>query len=667
MKRYLYILILFLYSLIFPLNAQNISSWEDYLVELYEYDSYNESAIEYFYELYDRLSDHPLDLNSLKYDQLKQFIFLNEAQLKCFWNYLEINRPLYSVYELKNIPLLDKRTLNLLKPFFCVQDVDNKQNKVYKRWKRVKQELIYGTRFTLQNKKGYNKNRKDTARLSPYLGNKYAHIIRYRLDIKDIDSNKSFGLLLDNDAGEPMFSSYNPVFDFSTFFFHYRGNKLLKTLVLGDFRVSFGQGLVANHNYFSFGMANVSNKQNRSFGIRPHNSVNESNYLRGFGIMFGSDFWDLSLFGSLTRRDGKVISDTILSTKSDGLHRIERDFEKKHSFLERIGGVNLRINKSGFALGFTGVYTDYGNAYFNSFKRLDKLYSFKGKRRFNFGIDYHYSTPNITSFGECAWQEKGFRALLLGLNLHPYTFANFTFLYRNYQKEYESPIAKSFSRGGRINNEEGVYIGIEVVPFRKWRFASFVDIYKFPWVRYGKKTGESGKLIAMQIRYLMNDFIDLQTKIRKRYYENYETLQTKFEFRYSVSDKIRFYIGGDCNCYNKPSDITSNSFSIYQQFTYLPNEKLDLNLFLGYIPKIGLHAPIFMKERRMLYDFGISSMFDKGLRSSVLIKYNLSSHVCCYFKVGNNHFFHKKQIGQGRELILGKNKTDLSILMKIKI
>ena len=62
------------------------------------------------------------------------------------------------------------------------------------------------------------------------------------------------GLTAEKDAGEPFFCKYNKKgYDFYSAYFFLQDVKKLKSLAIGNYRVSFGYGLVINTGGFSFG------------------------------------------------------------------------------------------------------------------------------------------------------------------------------------------------------------------------------------------------------------------------------------------------------------------------------------------------------------------------------------------------------------------------------
>src|SRR5690554_2955759 len=104
---------------IHTLQAQE-TDWRVLVEQMAEEEEPRAGAIENFYEELLYLENNPMDLNSLSRDQLERFPLLSLEEVNSLMDFLEKNRPLYTVYELRNVPRLDYQTVALILPFFRV-------------------------------------------------------------------------------------------------------------------------------------------------------------------------------------------------------------------------------------------------------------------------------------------------------------------------------------------------------------------------------------------------------------------------------------------------------------------------------------------------------------------------------------------------------------------
>lgn len=101
-----------------------------------------------------------------------------------------------------------------------------------------------------QQKKGYCSYPDSVLQQYPnrkYLGEPFYHSLRYSYAF---DERIQFGLVAEKDAGEPFWNEYHKGYDYySMHLFLKDMNKWLKSLAIGDYKISFGQGLVISNDF----------------------------------------------------------------------------------------------------------------------------------------------------------------------------------------------------------------------------------------------------------------------------------------------------------------------------------------------------------------------------------------------------------------------------------
>lgn len=190
-------------------------------------------------ELSRRLQE-PVNLNAATKRQLEQFPFLTDIQIENLLAYVYIHGQMQTIYELQLVEEMDKRTIDLLLPFVCVRAV-----KAGRGYPALKSILKYGKHETLARldvpfyiRKGYEKN---------YLGPSLYHSLRYNFHYGDY---LQIGVTGEKDAGEPFFALHNRKgYDYYSFYFLIKNLGRLKALALGNYRLSFGQGLVLSTDF----------------------------------------------------------------------------------------------------------------------------------------------------------------------------------------------------------------------------------------------------------------------------------------------------------------------------------------------------------------------------------------------------------------------------------
>ena len=144
----------------FLLNSPSIyaqqDTWREKLAQLAEDEELDESAIDNMYEELSTLENNPINLNTVSREQLERFPLLSFEQATSLADFLEKNRPLYSVYELRNVPRLDYNTIQLILPFFYAgETLAQKSPSIDKIIKNGKNEVQFRFDKTLDERAGY--------------------------------------------------------------------------------------------------------------------------------------------------------------------------------------------------------------------------------------------------------------------------------------------------------------------------------------------------------------------------------------------------------------------------------------------------------------------------------------------------------------------------------
>ena len=336
MKRLWITLLVYLLINSYNLNSQNIYSvdkWMEYMQELAS-ETEDEARIENLYTDLSYLVEHPFELNSVTENELKRLPFLSDQQITSLLTYRTKYGKLVTLYELKNMEGMDFDTISLLLPFVYIGDIS-----VNKRPFSVKNLLKYGSnelqiRYDkcFQQKKGYCSYPDSILQQYPnrkYLGEPFYHHLRYSYAF---DDRLQLGVVAEKDAGEPFWNSYHKGYDFYSVHLFFKDiNKWLKSLAIGDYKISFGQGLVISNDFTPGRSSIVAQAERRTNGFRRHFSTNENDYFRGMASTVALKQFYISLFYSYRKLDAGVDNNEVSSFKTDGLHRLERDWEKKHT------------------------------------------------------------------------------------------------------------------------------------------------------------------------------------------------------------------------------------------------------------------------------------------------------------------------------------------------
>lgn len=681
MKAKLALLFIFL-LLVLTASAQLVSDPQQVIADIIdEHTSSSDSEQDYTEQVDEllQLAENPLNLNAARKSDLQKLFFLSDFQIESLLNYRDSTGKILSVYELQLVAGFDLIDVERLIPFVVagevvepvrVSDFTQGKNDFYTRYKTL-----------LQTPVGFEK---DYGSSGKYLGGKYALYTRYRFNANRLQ----VGLTTENDAGEPLFDGTFPLgFDYLSGYAQVNDIGRIKRLVVGDFRAEFGQGLTF-WNSLTFGKsASVVGLHKRGRGIVPHSSAYESLFLRGAGITLNFKNIDFSLLASYQKIDGKLV-DTVSSGElafsslpETGYHRTVSEIASRRNIPELVTGSNITLTLNKLRLGTTAVYSRiYGENQNNQ-----PIYSLTpaSTEKLAMGINADYYYRQHLFFGEIAFNLFSQKmAALAGGQLKLSNRVHLSVLGRSYSTTFNPRYTAALAEGSGATNEKGLLMGLSLLAAKGWKISGYIDLYQFPWMRYGVYSPSAGR-----------DFLFLSEHSLNTYF------QVSFRYRYKQDEKN---MTGD----NIPitSTLTQTRQGFRTQLTYQPNPLVnmrstleisnyrtdslsdgeygyllaqDININLQRTPlSIRLRFAIFdteswntrlySYESDLLYSFTVPAYYSNGTRIMAMLKYSPSKGVDLWLRYAQTHYPGSATIGSGPDLIMGNTRSEVKCMVRVK-
>lgn len=448
------------------------------------------------FEYLEGYATNPIDLNTASAKALEEFGMLSELQVQGLVNYRREVGQVFSVYELLNVPSWDRVTVLKVLPYVTLSATKAKEPFSFARaFKYSRSTLFARYQRIVEEQKGYTP-REEGSTAQRYLGSPDRIYSRYRLTYKD---RMSIGLTMEKDAGEEFFKGSNKKgFDFYSGHFYLKDlNKNVAAVVVGDFQIYMGQGLLM---WAGFGMRKspaVLNVKRIASPIRAYTSANEAQFMRGAAttLQFGKrNQWEVTPFVSYRGRDANISAiDTldgelfetdiaeVSSFQNFGFHRTASEIADRNSLKIFSTGATIKYRGDNWHIASNTVFNRL-SAPLNRGSDPYQTFFFQGQQLLNTSLDYSYSYKQFQFFGETALSDNGGIATSNGLlaNLDPKL--NFAMLYRNYSRNYQHIFGNSFGERVGVNNETGIYMGLEAMPMAGLKISGYVDMYKFPWL-----------------------------------------------------------------------------------------------------------------------------------------------------------------------------------------
>lgn len=685
MKRFILHIILIL-CCSYTLRAQDAATTTEQLIaDIFEqYTAESEETIDYdsFFEDLIFYSQNPINLNQATRDQLDKLPFLSDIQVENILSYVYESGGMQTIYELQLVDGLDMTDIRRMLPFVNVGEAIDQTKKIYWRdlLKYGKNELLFRLDKGLETKEGYQflpEEDPNSIEINSknYSGNSLYHSLRYKFHFKD---RIQFGFTGEKDAGEQFWGAMHKGYDFYSAHAQLNDFGKFKTIVAGDFRANFGQGLVL-HPEFGMGKSSyVLNVTPHNSGLKKFSSTDESNFFRGGGATIRLGKFDFSAFYSNKMIDGDTLNGTFATIIKTGYHRTTDELGKKHTVNQQILGGNATYTFSNFQLGFTAVHTQLDNR-LEPDKTVYNRFYFAGDKQTTAGFHYRMRLKKLNLFGETAMTDNASMATINGFSFSPLSQVSLVALYRYYSPEYDTFYASSFSETSRINNESGLYLGAEVRPFRKWKLAAYADSYRFAWPKYGIDAPSIGKDYLLQADFVPKRNIAMFWRFK------FEEKQTNLSTTDAVmpvlvplqKTSLRYQLAYSYGNFSFKNVLEGNlSRKGDADWTYGVIASQDVSYVFQTIPlKIDFRYQFFdavdyenrfySYEKDVLYAFSIPMYFGLGTRYYMNLKYELNRNLSFWFKMAQAIYADDREsLSSGNETILGNRKTDVRFLLK---
>lgn len=452
------------------------------------------------------LHDNPMNINTATREELLRLPFLDEEQVEEIHAYIYLHGFLQTQGELRLVPLLDSRARRFLSLFVTYGGDQTAAGRRHKPLSPVTNTLTARLDVPLYYRRGYQVS-------DGYAGDPLYHRTLYQLKA---GSHLRLGGHIEKDAGERWVDSWGVHAEL-------RQLGVLRKAVVGDFRMGFGEGLVAGGTSW---FARSTPAARTQTGIRASAGTDETRFLRGAAatLALGREV-EVTLFASARLLDATLLQDgsvrTLLAT---GLHRTSSERKHKNNTGTQVYGGNLTWRHKGWHLGATGYYQRFGRT-LNPGEQAYRKYYPRGRQFGTMGIHYGKSVYRLAVAGETAFStEQGLRGKLPGearrggtqgiATLHRLTWRptpryTLSAVQRYYAPSYSSMQAAALSRGSRVQNENGLLLHLRAEPWDTWQILTYADFFHHPWPPYGCHTSRTGQEVQLQLVHPLGEHSSL--------------------------------------------------------------------------------------------------------------------------------------------------------------
>jgi hypothetical protein len=625
----------------------------------------------------DALRKKPLDLNSADKDDLERLVFLTDFQIESLLKYRETNGKLLSIYELQVIYGFTPEVIQWMLPFVTIHEQVSKDDFSRQKVSSIgNQEVSIRGQRIIQNPAGYSVY-DSSAQKMHYPGNPWLMNIRFEYEFKD---QLRAGFTAEKDPGEEFFRASNRNgFDFLSAYAMLEKAGPLKTIVVGDYRLAFGQGLTLWNGGAPGKSSMPMGIVKRQDAVKAFTSNDENNFFRGVAASSVLGRFTLTAFCSSVKKDANITDTTLSghinfsSFQESGYHRTSAEIADENSVRETAFGANLLYRNNTVKIGSTLVNYRF-DKYMEAGNDLKDLYDFTGNNLLNWGIDYLVTLKNIQLFGETSLGNE-FWATLHGMLCRVNKYASFSFLFRNLGKGYYSLHSAAFSEGSTDSNERGLYAGLVIYPVSGIKISGYADFYKFPWLKTGLSAPASGSDYLLQADY--NPVKNLSMYLRFKYENEPENAgllpdsvlipelaeQEHTGFRYHISYKLGERLMMQ-NRFEMSVAGSARGYMVYHDMAYSHHKlPLTLDFRLAWFKTDNYDSRIYAYEQDMTTGYSFSPLYDEGYRTYLMGTVELLKKLRFSTRLSETFYTKKDFIGSGSDKISSSSRTDLKFLL----
>ncbi|MFT7036904.1 MAG: hypothetical protein ACJA2S_005445 [Cyclobacteriaceae bacterium] len=629
------------------------------------------------------LYSNPVNINRATREDLASLYILSIIQINSLLEYVATNGELISLYELQAIPGFDTETIRRLLPFVDVRSGDefgtsgplfqrilNEENNYF---------LLRMDRI-LETQKGYRPAVDDDDRR--FLGSSTKVYGRFRMShSKDF----SIGFTFEKDAGEQFnWNANNKQYGFDYYSFHFMKENvgLFKKVIVGDYQMQFGQGLLLGAGFNpGKGAETITTVRRSSSGIKPYTSVLESGFMRGAAATYQIKNFEVTTFYSHLGQDANIKNDTtftdfdeyISSVQQTGFHRTDSELANKDVVTENTFGTNVHFNSTNknFQSGVTFINTSYSIPLIKKPNNYNQ-FEFRGNSNYNIGGYFNYNWQNFLLFGEGATSKSGGLGMVGGFigSLSP--IVSISMVLRNYQRDFHSFYGNSFGESTRNINESGIYWGLKITPSRKYFFTAYYDRFKFPWLRFRAEAPSQGYEYLARFNYKPKRSLLLYGQYRAESKQlsvnidegNLSRLEEGVKRSYLFN--MNYDMGGGFSIKSRVqlSDYTlagrkTKGMAVAQDLNFQVS-KFRISTRFAIIDTDDFENRQYMYEKDVLYAFSVRGISGKAIRNYILIQYKPTKKFNLWLRYARTNFQDAERILNVESSVLGSGLTQIN-------
>jgi len=625
-------------------------------------------------EIYETLADlinDPLNLNTATPDQLSESALFTPYQVHMLVKYREKFGEIYSIYELASLSGFRISRLQEISAYLTVK------SEVVSRSKKNNQHLVLiSAGRTLPEANGYQSRSVDQKNPA-YAGAPIKTSFRIK---SHTGNNLSMGLSYEKDAGEKCFHGMRP--EFLSGYICYRGNRLIKQLVVGNFRLHQGLGLVNGTGFMQSPEGYLKGRLPISKLIAS-SSLNEYRFENGIACQMDLKKVELLVWSSYREPDLSLSDLTVHQgsinwlehQRKTGLHRTVNEVDGRSLAYRYYSGIQAVIHINNLNIGST-----YGMEVSGLNKTgLDSL-----KAELNpylhgtLSLQGQWHRDRLDLFGEGSLSRWNSTAMQLGLRYYFNDFLQGLLLFHHYGPTYRGIQPSSYASGSNICNEQGVALLLHAEPGTLFLADFSVELFNYPYPRYLTNVPCTGYRYSCTLKNTGTKNFQWKFRFVKKVWQTTPAINeigprslrsteiTRLDFRFShdpalllkwQSRIIFSLLSGKSNLIPGYAAVQQVSMNLLK---YL---KCTFQFVVFYVP--DWDNRIYLYEPGLYYSFNFPVYYGTGQKITSVVSLKAGNRITLAGRVSVITYNDRKETGSGNDLIPGNKKWELEMQLRL--
>ena len=594
-----------------------------------------------------------IDLNNASSEELEASGIFTPYQIHTLQTYLEKFGPIYSIYEIATLPGFHPSLVMEVEPYVCLNPKKNTTGRNYGRYM-----VLFNLERSFPTAEGFMEN-PDSGDEALYTGPPLKTILRIRAHPW---KKLSMALSYEKDAGELFLYRNRP--QFLSGYLSYEGERFVKQLVVGNYKLNQGVGLV-NGAGFLHRVGDFRINQLSLSRIKPYASLTETRYEQGLACKMGTNKFQFLVWASYQKfslspsafAENPKTDNWLDYQRTTGLYRSKSELEARELAYRIHSGIQMLYRHQQLTVGLM-----YGSEWVGPSIKATLLLKENPDSSPQQKVSLHgnWYRRKIQVFGELASSEFRSLAFLLGTRYHFNDYVQGSLLVHHYGTEYRGSLPSSYSSGSHIRNEQGLAFHLHMETGKYITAKLTGELFRYPVPKYLTNVPSHGYKLDLSLQNPGNKMLqwrarvvskswqtspaDLTSKIRSL--QDSRVNRFDAQMIYNHHEKFKWQSRLVLSYYSKIQS-SSPAYAIVQQVTLASSSNLKVSTQFVLFHVSDWESRIYLYEPGFYYSFSFPAYYGSGQKTTLLLTLKPVDEVSISVKISGivNHGTRKWDTG----------------------